>query len=235
RRAWMCRIQRGACVGDRIVGQIGGGLSTVFVRSRPQVRVAGRGRERLQYGAVRAEIEHVGAGLLFRGPHLHRVLVHQAGDARFGIVQITHPDRMGGAHGHAGRFEVLVHPVCTEVAFGGRVGLVVDVDRVVRATLHTGLTADAAFTVEVDDPVVAFEQRLGRADGHAGGVGAVVAAHHAEVACRGGEFARVDVFHPGTELSDGDVVLGFARHCAGVTPDTGVLVNGEAVLHATTS
>src|SRR2546422_4892432 len=56
----------------------------------------------------------------------------------------------------------------------------VDVEGVVRARLHVRLAADAAARVEVDDPVFAAEERLGRADRDARRVVAVVAAQHRE-------------------------------------------------------
>ena len=84
-----------------------------------------------------------------------------------GVVEVAHPDRLGGADHDAGRLEPLVDAVGAEVALGRGVGVLVDVERVVRAGLHAALAADAAVAVEVDDAVLALEQRLRRADRHA--------------------------------------------------------------------
>ena len=104
-----------------------------------------------------------------------------------------------------------------KVALLSRVGVRVDVQRVVGASLHAGLAADAAVAVEVYDAVVAAKQRGHRADGYARRVFAMVASHHREEAARVGVLAFLDVLDPGAKRAERDFVLGLASDCAGVT------------------
>jgi hypothetical protein len=63
----------------------------------------------------------------------------------------------------------------------------------------------------------------------------MVTSHHAEVAPGLGELASLYVFHPRSEDSDGDLVFLLARHRAGVTADTSILVDNEPVAHKRTT
>src|SRR5215813_1863700 len=109
---------------------------------------------------------------------------------------------MGGANDNAGGLEIIVNTMRAEVAFGGGVGVIVNVNGIVGAGLHAALTADTAIAIKVDDSVLARVERLGWTDLHAGCVGAVVAAHNAKVTGTVRERSLVDVLHPGSELTD---------------------------------
>ena len=69
------------------------------------------------------------------------------------------------------------------------------------------------------------------ADLDARGVFAMIAAEDAEMTARIRERALFDVFDPGAEDADGDLMLFLAGHRAGVTPDTSVLVDDKTVWH----
>src|SRR5207245_11310153 len=118
------------------------------------------------------------------------------------------------------------------VALRGRPRVRVDVERVVGTRLHARLTADAAVAVEVEDAVGAAVERDRRAERHARGAVAVVAAEHGEGAPRVRESPPFDVLDPGAEDAEGHLVLLFARHGARVTADAAALVDHEAVAHA---
>jgi len=70
--------------------------------------------------------------------------------------------------------------------------------------------------VEVDDPVVATEQRRRRADLGAGRIVAVIAPQNGEVPARVRERALLDVLHPGAEDPERDLLLLLARDRAGM-------------------
>jgi hypothetical protein len=116
-----------------------------------------------------------------------------------------------------------------EIAFCGRVAFRVKIERVVGTGLHARLASDAAAAIEIHNSVFAAEQRPSRADLNAGGIVAMVAAHHAEMAAGVGKFPLLDVLDPGAEHADWDVVLFFASDGAGMATDAPVVVNYEAV------
>jgi hypothetical protein len=184
---------------------------------------------------VRPDVVDVGAGVLLGGPDRDRLDADELADTGVGIVEITHPDGLGRTDLDTGRLETLVDAVSAEVALRRGVGVLVDVDRVVRTCLHAHLAADAAGVVEVDDPVGSDEECLGGAALDARCVGAVIAAQDRHFAGGVGEGALFDIFHPRPELAYRDVVLGLAGHRAGVAANAGPLINGESVAHAITS
>ena len=108
-------------------------------------------------------------------------------------------------------------------------GVFVDINRIVRASLHAHFAPDAQFIVEVDDAVGANKQCLGGATLHAGRISAVIASKDGHFSCGRGKLALFDVLHPGTKLTDRNVMLSLAGHRAGVAADTGPLVNGESI------
>src|SRR5262249_9515877 len=118
-----------------------------------------------------------------------------------------------------------------EIALGRRVAAGIDVQRVVRASLHTALAANTALMVEVDDSVGAPVEGFGRTDGNAGGRIAVVTSHHAEMAAGVGGLAFLYVLHPGAKHAQRNLVLFLACHGAGMTANTSVLIDYKAVAH----
>lgn len=57
----------------------------------------------------------------------------------------------------------------------------------------------------------------------------MIAAHHAEMAAGVWECAFFDVFDPGAKNAHRDIVLFLARYRAGVTANTPVMIDYEAV------
>jgi hypothetical protein len=84
--------------------------------------------------------------------------------------------------------------------------------------------------VEIDDAVAALEERAGRADPYAGGVGALIAENREEEAAGIGEGAFLDRLHPTSIHANRNVVFGFAGDGAGMTSDAFSEVDGEPVI-----
>ena len=59
----------------------------------------------------------------------------------------------------------------------------------------------------------------------------MVAARDVKYAARVGENAFLNVLYPGPVHAHRHLVLGFARHCAGVTSDALAVIDYEAVFH----
>ncbi len=118
-----------------------------------------------------------------------------------------------------------------EIALGRRVVVRIDVQGIVGTSLHAGFAADASTVVEVDDAISPPVECAGRTNFRARSVIAVIAAHHAEVARGMRELALFDVFDPGPKNANRYLVFFFARNCAGVAPDTTVLIYDKTVAH----
>ena len=189
--------------------------------------VRDRGAGRVKRCLVGAPVVDLRLGVLFRGTDGDVVPSDDPGDLRVGVVEITDLDRLGRTHDLTRRLEVHLDAVVAHVALVRRVGLGVDVQRVVRAGVHARLAPDAVVVLEVDDAVLGPIERRGRADLHARRVVALVASHHRELAGDVGERTGLDVFHPGAVHPEGDVVLAFAGDGAGVTADATVAVEEE--------
>jgi len=184
---------------------------------------------------VRADVVHIGACALFWRAHIDGFNAEEFADAAGGIVYIPHPDGLGWAHLNAGGLQPLINPVGTEIAFGRRVRVVVDINRVVGTGLHAHFAPDAVFVVEVDNSIFTDEQGSGGTSFHAGRVGAVITPHNAHFpGCRG-VFTLVDVLHPSAELPDGHIMFSFTRHRACMASDTCALIYCKAVAQGVTS
>lgn len=122
----------------------------------------------------------------------------------------------------------------TEIAFGRSVVVGIDVQSIVRTSLHAGLATDATPVVEIDDSIEPPIQRTCGTDFRARWVIAVVAPHHAKMARSARKFALLDVLDPGAKDTDRDLMFLFARHRAGVTTDTAVLIDDKSVSHLST-
>jgi hypothetical protein len=119
----------------------------------------------------------------------------------------------------------------TEVTFGRGIVVGIDVQGVIGTGLHATLAADASLIVKIDDSVGAPVEGFGGANGNAGGRIAVVTSHHPEVAAGVRKFALLDVLHPGAKDAQWNLVFLLARHRAGVTTDTSILIYDESVSH----
>ena len=84
--------------------------------------------------------------------------------------------------------------------------------------------------MQVDDPVLALHQRVGRADAHARRFVALIAEDREEKAADGGERPFLDRLHPAPVDADRDLVLGLARNRARVAADAFSEVDGEPIV-----
>src|SRR3989442_921333 len=151
------------------------------------------------------------------------------------IVQVSGNDCLDRADDHACRLELRLDSVRAEVALLCGVGVWIDVQRVVGAGLHARLAADAAVAVEIDDAVIASEQRSHRTDRNARRVVAMIAPEHREEAPSVGILALLDVLDPSAKCADGNFVFGLAGDRAGVAADAPAMVDDEAVFHLVSS
>lgn len=137
---------------------------------------------------------------------------------------------MFGADHDAGGFESHIQTMRAEMTFRGGVGFGVEIDRVVRAGLHTGFTSDANGRIKLNDAIRALIHGADGTNANARRVGAVVAARHLKAAAHVGEGTRLDVLDPCAIHAQRHLVLGLARGGAGVTADAFGLVNEKAVV-----
>lgn len=177
------------------------------------------------------DVVQLGIGSFLRFANLNRVKSLQLRYLALRVVPIAGYDGMGRANIDAGWLEAYLYAVRTVVAFRRCLAVRVDMNGIVGASLHTGLTPDAPLRVEINDSVVAGEQRGDRANGHAGGIGAVVTPHHAEGTVGRGKGALFDVLDPCTVDADGRVVFRLAGHRAGVAADALAVIDNESVVH----
>jgi len=137
---------------------------------------------------------------------------------------------MFGTNHNAGGFESHVNAMCAESAFRGGVGFGVEIDRVVRAGLHTGFTSDANAWIELDDAVITLIHRSNGTNTHARWVGAMIAARHLKASAHIGIRARFDILDPRAIHAKRHLILGFARGAARVTSDALALVNQKSII-----
>ena len=153
----------------------------------------------------RAEIEDLRAGALLRLAQHERLALHDLRDLARRIVQIAEDAALGRADADACRQQLVLDAVRAEVALLRGVRVRIDEQLIVGAGLHARAAADARVAVQIDDAVAALEQRVGRADLHAGRFVALVAQHGEEEAARVGERAFLDRLHPAAVDADRDL------------------------------
>ena len=85
--------------------------------------------------------------------------------------------------------------------------------------------------VKIDDAVRAGEKSARRTDSHAGRVFTVVATQDGEIAPDIGKCSLFDMLHPRAKVSQGNFMLRFASHGAGVTAYAAAVVDDKSVLH----
>ena len=107
----------------------------------------------------------------------------------------------------------------------------VDVKRVIGTSLHAGSATDAAIIIEVDDAVIAREQRGRWTNRRTRRILTMIAAMDAELPRNVGVHALLDVLHVGAVDADRDVVFRLAGDGAGMAADALPVVYHEAVIH----
>src|SRR5579872_3758586 len=118
-----------------------------------------------------------------------------------------------------------------KIALGCRVVVGIDIQGIVGTSLHAAFAADASAVVEIDDAISSAVECASRTNFRARSVIAVIASHHTKVARGVRELALFDVLDPGPKNANGYLVFFFARNCAGVAPDTTVLIYDKTVAH----
>ncbi len=118
-----------------------------------------------------------------------------------------------------------------EIALGRRVVVGIDIQSVVRTSLHAALATDAASVVEINDAIGPPVESARRTNFRTRRVIAVIAPHHAEVSGSMWEFALFNMLDPSPKNAQGHLVFFFARHRAGVTSNTTVLIDDKTVSH----
>ena len=129
------------------------------------------------------------------------------------------------------RFQSLFDSVGAEVAFLDGAEIIIEIQRIVRAGLHTCLAADAGVAIDVDDAIRAFLQRVDGTDRDAGRIGTLVAPKYGKVPADIGELTDLGVLHRRSEVADRNVVLGLASYGAGVAAYAPRLIDDEPILH----
>ena len=112
-----------------------------------------------------------------------------------------------------------------EMTFRGGVRLGVEINRIVRAGLHTGFTSDADGWIKFNDAIVTLIHRADGTDARAGRIGAVVAARHLKAAAHVGIRTRLHILDPCAIHAKRHLILGLARSTARMATDTLALVN----------
>jgi hypothetical protein len=121
--------------------------------------------------------------------------------------------------------------VRTEITFRRSLGVGVDIESIVRASLHAGLAADASFAVEIDDAIIPPIKRDRRADVNTRSIVAVIASQYGKMTFCVGKLTFFDVFDPRPINSNRDIMLFLAGYCTGMTADAAILVDDKAVAH----
>jgi hypothetical protein len=147
------------------------------------------------------------------------------------VVHIPRDNRLHRANDYAGGLKLSFDSVSAVVTLFGGVSVRVDVERVIRAGLHTRFAADAAVAVEINYPITALEQGGHRADSYTRRVLAVIASEDGKESSRVRVFAFFYVLHPGAKCAERDFVFGFTRDRACVAADAFAVINYEPVFH----
>jgi hypothetical protein len=153
------------------------------------------------------------------------------GNFSAGIIHIAGDDGVFGANHNTGGLQTQLGSVGAVVAFGGRIGVRVNINGIIRAGLHTSLAADADAGIEVDDAIFSLVHGRHRAYPYTGWVGTMVAAGDLKMAPVVGKDACFYIFDPGAINTQGHFIFAFTGGRTGVATNTLAIVNDEAVIH----
>src|SRR5579859_4254218 len=168
---------------------------------------------------------------LLRLAYPHWLAGQQLRDLAVTGVEISRDDGVLRADHNTGRLQSNFGAVGAEMAFGRGAFVRIDVDGIVWAGLHAGFAPDTSLGAEINDAVFALVHRGHRTDRDAGRILAMIAARDLKDAAGVGESSLLDVLHPGAVHGERDVVLGLARHRAGVAADALAVIDDESVSH----
>ncbi len=182
-------------------------------------------RQRIQSRLMSPHIEQLGAGLLLRATHRHRLATHHLSHRRRRIVHIPHQDRLRRAHHHTGRLQPNIQPMSTEIALLRRMILRVDENGVIRTSRHARLAPDADPLVEIHDPVRTSEHRPGRTRRHTRSVLTLITAGHLKRPPRLRKHPHIHRLHISPGHPQRHLVLRLTRRRARMTTNTHRLVD----------
>jgi hypothetical protein len=117
------------------------------------------------------------------------------------------------------------------VALGCCVVVRIDVERIIRAGLHTGLATDASVVVKIDDSVIPGIKSLNWANLYTRSIGAMIAAHNREYPPCIRKFSLFNLFYVGSVDTNRHIVFTFTGGGACVTTDAFSVVNNKSVSH----
>src|SRR5215468_2287185 len=119
----------------------------------PKVRRLRLHHRRIQQITVDTNVEKFWLRTLLGFSHAYFVHRDSPANLAVWIIQIPGKNRLSRADDFASRLVAHLNARGVEITLGSGVALRVNVKRVVRTSLHAGLTADAALVIEVDDTV----------------------------------------------------------------------------------
>jgi hypothetical protein len=163
--------------------------------------------------------------------HLGLLACNKPRDLCGRIIYVARNDSLDRAYDYAGRLKTGFDTVSAVVAFLGGVRVGINIERVIGTRLHAALATYAPVAVEIDYAVIAPEERGHRAYRYAGGIVAVIATKHAEVAARIRVLPLFYILYPGAKSAERNFVFRFAGYSAGMTSDALSVVYNKAVSH----
>jgi hypothetical protein len=121
--------------------------------------------------------------------------------------------------------------MCAEMALGGGAFIGIDINGVVRASLHARFATDAALGTEINNAVLALVHRRDRTDGNAWRLLTMIAAGDLKNPSGVGKFSLLYILDPGPVYAQCDLILRFAGHGAGMAADALAVINDETIFH----
>jgi hypothetical protein len=115
------------------------------------------------------------------------------------------------------------------IALGRRLAVWINIERVIGACLHTRFTTDTTTRIKIYDTIAAFIKCPGRTNSDTGSIITVIAAVDQKITARVRKLALFNILDPRAIDPNGHIMLGLARHCTGMTPNTLSLVNYKPV------
>src|SRR4051812_28462458 len=115
-----------------------------------------------------------------------------------------------------------------KIAFGRRVAIRIDKQRIIGTGLHTRLAADAAIGIEIDNAIFPTIEGRDGADRHARRVIAVIAPHHAEQPATVRKLALLDVLDPRAIDAERHLMLALTSYRTCVTSNALAVINEKA-------
>jgi hypothetical protein len=152
-------------------------------------------------------------------------------DLAGGVFQIARNNGLFRADDYTGRLQTYFGTVRAIVAFGGGIGSRVNINRLVRASLHTRFAADTTILLEIYNPIVPFVKRLGGANRDAGRIFAMVATLHQKMAAGIWITSFFYRLNPGAKYTQRYFMFTFTGCSTCMATDTLALINNEAVSH----